>query len=128
MRLSRVIAQSHHERWDGSGYPEGLAGEAIPLAARMVAVADVFDALTSERPYKKAWTIEDACAYIQRERGKHLDPQMVDLFGEVLPDLLNIMEMYRDTPEPYRTIELVGPPPCWRPGCWRRRRCAPTTP
>jgi putative two-component system response regulator len=105
MRLSRLIAHSHHEKWDGSGYPDGLKGEQIPLAARIVAVADVFDALTSERPYKKAWSIEDAQAYIQREKGKHLDPNVVDLFSDVLPDMLKIMDMYRDTPEPYRTIE-----------------------
>lgn len=105
MRLSRIIAHCHHEKWDGTGYPQGLAGEDIPLAARVVAVADVFDALTSERPYKRAWTVEEASSYIERERGKHLDPNLVDLFPEVLPDILKIMAMYRDTPLPYRTIE-----------------------
>lgn len=105
MRLSRIIAHSHHEKWDGSGYPEGLSGEEIPLAARIVAIADVFDALTSERPYKRAWSVEEASDYIQRESGKHLDPRLVDLFQEVLPDMLKIMAMYRDGPLPYRTAE-----------------------
>ena len=74
------VARSHHERWDGTGYPDGLAGEAIPLAARITAVADVYDALTSERPYKRAWPAHDAIAEIKRMRGAHLDPTIVDVF------------------------------------------------
>ena len=105
MRLSRLIAMHHHEKWDGSGYPGNLAGEDIPLAARIVAVADVFDALTSERPYKRAWSVEEATAYIEKEKGKHLDPTLVDHFQEVLPDMLKIMEMYRDTPLQFRSVE-----------------------
>ncbi len=70
----------HHEHWDGSGYPEGLAGEAIPLSARMFAVADVFDALTSDRPYRPAWTREDALAHIRDNAGSHFDPAVVDIF------------------------------------------------
>jgi putative two-component system response regulator len=105
MRLSRVIAESHHEKWDGSGYPQGLRGEDIPLAARIVAIADVFDALTSERPYKKAWSVEEASAYIKTESATHFDPKLVAVFEEVLPEMLKIMAMYRDGPEPYRLIE-----------------------
>ncbi|MEX2247249.1 MAG: HD-GYP domain-containing protein [Dehalococcoidia bacterium] len=78
--MAGEVARSHHERWDGEGYPDGLAGTAIPLSARIVAVADVYDALISERPYKKAWPAEDAVAEIKRLRGTHLDPDVVDAF------------------------------------------------
>ncbi len=105
MCLSRVIAESHHEKWNGTGYPKGLKGEEIPLAGRIVALADVFDALTSERPYKKAWSIEDALAFIKKESGSHFDPALVAVFENVLPEMLKIMSMYRDGPEPYRQID-----------------------
>lgn len=72
------IALSHHERYDGSGYPNGLKGDEIPLSARIVAIADVFDALTSTRPYKKAWAFEQAYQYICDESGKHFDPELVN--------------------------------------------------
>lgn len=68
---------THHEKWDGSGYPNRLAGDAIPLAGRIAAVADVYDALTSERPYKAAWSHERAMAHIQAEAGRHFDPACV---------------------------------------------------
>ncbi len=71
------IALAHHEKYDGTGYPHGIKGDAIPLSARIVALADVFDALTSERPYKKAWSIDAAFEYIQNESGKHFDPYLV---------------------------------------------------
>ncbi|ACB82021.1 response regulator receiver modulated metal dependent phosphohydrolase [Methylorubrum populi BJ001] len=80
MRLAAEIAGSHHERWDGTGYPQGLTGEAIPLSGRMVAVADVFDALTTERPYKQAWSPERARAYLQENAGSHFDPEVVAAF------------------------------------------------
>lgn len=80
LQLATVIARSHHERWDGMGYPAGLSGEAIPLAGRIVAVADVFDALTHERPYKAAWSLEDSLAEIRRGAGTHFDPRVVDAF------------------------------------------------
>jgi putative two-component system response regulator len=105
MCLSRVIAESHHEKWNGTGYPKGLKGEEIPLAGRIVALADVFDALTSERPYKKAWSIEDALAFIKKESGSHFDPDLAAVFENVLPEMLKIMSMYRDGPEPYRQID-----------------------
>ena len=82
-RAAREVARSHHEKWDGSGYPDRLAGEDIPLAARIVAVADVYDALISERPYKQAWPVEDAIAEIRRMSGSHLDPKIVDAFVDL---------------------------------------------
>ncbi len=78
MKMARQIALSHHERWDGRGYPQGLQAEQIPLPARIVAVADAFDALTHERPYKEAWSIPDALAEIEQERGWQFDPRVVD--------------------------------------------------
>ncbi len=80
LQLAERIALTHHERWDGGGYPAGLAGEEIPMAGRIVAVADVFDALTHERPYKAAWSIEDAVREIVNQRGKQFDPAVVDCF------------------------------------------------
>jgi putative nucleotidyltransferase with HDIG domain len=74
------IPRSHHEKWDGSGYPDGLAGENIPLTARIFAFADVFDALTSDRPYRQAWPAEDALEYIRKNSGTHFDPQIVSAF------------------------------------------------
>jgi len=87
MRLAETIAQSHHERWDGSGYPQGLSGEEIPLPARICAICDVLDALITARPYKEAWTWERALAEIQSERERHFDPHLVDLFVELAPEL-----------------------------------------
>jgi HAMP domain-containing protein len=80
------IALTHHEKWDGTGYPAGLAGEEIPLSGRIVSIVDVFDALTSVRPYKEAWSIERALEYIAGQRGKHFDPHLVDLFLENFSD------------------------------------------
>ena len=80
LHLARTIALSHHERWDGSGYPYGLSGENIPLVGQITAVADVFDALTHERPYKPAWSIDAAVAEIAKNAGVHFDPKVVDAF------------------------------------------------
>jgi putative two-component system response regulator len=84
LELAATVAWTHHECWDGSGYPRGLAGDAIPLAGRIVTVADVFDALTSDRPYRSAWTPEDALAYVIEQRGRKFDPAVVDAFARSL--------------------------------------------
>lgn len=78
------IPYSHHEKWDGTGYPQGLSGHQIPLAARVFAVADVWDALRSDRPYRPAWSVEKARAYIREQAGGHFDPQIVAKFLELL--------------------------------------------
>ncbi|WP_298441320.1 two-component system response regulator [uncultured Ferrimonas sp.] len=93
---AREIALSHHERWDGSGYPHGLTGYNIPLSGRVVAIADVFDALTSNRPYKDAWSNEDAIAHVQQNAGSHFDPELVAAFTSVLPQILEIRRKYAD--------------------------------
>jgi putative nucleotidyltransferase with HDIG domain len=80
LRIAEEIARSHHERWDGEGYPDGLAGPEIPLSARLVGVADVFDVLVHERPYKDAWTVEDAAAEIRAGAGTQFDPDVIDAF------------------------------------------------
>lgn len=80
LRLAASIALTHHERWDGGGYPEGLSGEAIPLVGRIVSVADIYDALTHSRPYKPAWSVEEAVAEIRAQAGRQLDPGVVEAF------------------------------------------------
>lgn len=96
LRLAASIALNHHEKWDGNGYPSGLAGEDIPLSARIVAIADVFDALTSVRPYKRAWSVEEALALIRSENGTHFDPKVVAAFFDNLPEILRIYEQWDD--------------------------------
>lgn len=86
------IAQHHHEKYDGSGYPQGLKGEEIPISARIVAIADVFDALTSERPYKEAWSVKKTVTYIQDESGKHFDPNLVHVMLEQLDQFNTIIQ------------------------------------
>ena len=88
LRSALDIPYGHHEKWDGSGYPRGLKGEEIPLAARIFAVADVWDALTSDRPYRPAWTKARALEYIREQAGKHFDPQVVKVFFEVIEEYL----------------------------------------
>ncbi|MGO4547348.1 HD-GYP domain-containing protein [Paenibacillus sp. 2TAB23] len=80
LRMAEVITRSHHEKWDGTGYPQGLKGEEIPIEARIVALADFYDALTHERPYKKAWTSLEAIAEVEAQSGHHFDPQIVEAF------------------------------------------------
>jgi putative two-component system response regulator len=96
LRYAAEIALSHHERYDGTGYPSGLSGETIPLSGRICAVADVFDALTSARPYKEAWTTERALEHIRGQSGTHFDPKLVDAFDAALPKILAIKEAYVD--------------------------------
>lgn len=89
-QLAAEVAHYHHEKWDGSGYPEGLVGEAIPESARIVAIADVFDALTMNRPYKKAWSSEQAVDLLKKDAGSHFDPRLIDVFISNLPEVLEI--------------------------------------
>jgi len=96
MHLAALIALNHHEKWDGSGYPNGLRGENIPIEARIVAIADVFDALTSRRPYKEAWPEERALDHIREGAGAHFDPQLVPLFMEIVPEIRAIRHRYHD--------------------------------
>ena len=96
LQLGAVIALAHHERFDGSGYPRGLAADDIPLAARVVAVADAYDALTSVRPYKKAWPSADAVAYIKEQSGRHFDPKCVSAFVARLEAIVEVQHMLRD--------------------------------
>lgn len=96
LRMASCIALCHHEKWDGSGYPQGLAGEAIPIEARIIALADVFDALTSKRPYKEAWSIEDATNYILEESDKQFDPDLVTAFQIALPNIVEIRSRLLD--------------------------------
>ena len=96
LHLAHTIALTHHEKWDGSGYPKGLAGTGIPVASRIIALADVFDALTARRPYKEPWSIDDTLAHLRAQAGKHFDPDMVEVFIAQLPQLLVIKERWPD--------------------------------
>jgi len=100
LQAAATIAVAHHEKFDGSGYPHGLAGDAIPLYGRIVAVADVFDALTSERPYKKAWSLERSVAHLRDGKGGHFAPQCVDAFLGCWDDVLKIHQEYQDAEVP----------------------------
>lgn len=100
MKLSRTIALQHHERYDGKGYPDHLEGDGISLQGRIVAVADVYDALTSRRSYKNAWKEEDAYQEILKGRGTQFDPQVVDAFVEAHDKILEVREKYRDQEQP----------------------------
>jgi putative two-component system response regulator len=96
LQAASLVALTHHEKWDGSGYPQGLSGEEIPIFGRIVAIADVFDALTSVRPYKKAWTVEAALQMIDEGSGKHFDPGLIQPFKSVLPEILKIKAQYAE--------------------------------
>jgi len=96
LKMAKEIALNHHEKWDGSGYPKGLKGEEIPLTARIIAVADVFDALTTKRPYKEAWSVECAISFIDEKSGSHFDPELVLAFHKALPEILKIKAQYAE--------------------------------
>lgn len=93
-KMAAIIALYHHEKWDGSGYPSGLAGEDIPESARIVAIADVFDALTSKRPYKLPWTEEAALEVMRENSGSHLDPNLMATFEQILPEIMRIRKKW----------------------------------
>jgi putative two-component system response regulator len=97
LAVAKDIAGSHHEKWDGSGYPRGLAGAAIPLAARLMAVADVFDALMAHRPYKEPMTAAQAAEIVVRGRGSHFDPDVVNAFLRILPACELVAQRYSRT-------------------------------
>ena len=92
MRLSRTVALQHHEKWDGTGYPKGLKNKEIHIYARIVAVADVFDALISKRPYKDAWPVDKAVENIIGESGAQFDPEVVAAFKKALPDIIDTIQ------------------------------------
>nr|WP_227657596.1 two-component system response regulator [Candidatus Magnetaquicoccus inordinatus] len=96
LKMAFQIAYTHHEKWNGSGYPRGLQGNDIPLVGRISAIADVFDAITSARPYKKAWPLEEALAWLQQESGRHFDPHLLHLFLAELPKILLIKERFSE--------------------------------
>jgi len=97
LKMSRVVALTHHEKWNGKGYPNGIAGEDIPLVGRIVAIADVFDALTTERPYKEAWPVGKAINLIKEESGQHFDPKLASAFLDSGSQILEIKEKYAET-------------------------------
>ncbi len=103
LKVAKEIAYSHQERWDGTGYPEGLAGEAIPLSARLMAIADVYDALISRRVYKPPFTHEAAIAILTEGRGRHFDPDVVDAFIAIQDDCREIAERYANADQPLAT-------------------------
>lgn len=96
LQVAKSVSLTHHEKWDGSGYPNGLMGEEIPIEGRICAIADVFDALTSKRPYKDAWSIEKTVDFLQNQKGKHFEPKLVDLMIEIMPKILDIKATFRD--------------------------------
>jgi len=96
MKMARLIALTHHERWVGGGYPQKIQGEQIPLVGQICSVCDVFDALTSERPYKKAWPVEEAVEEIKRQKGKQFSPHVVERFLKVLPEIKSLKAKYSD--------------------------------
>jgi len=96
LHIGREIAAAHHEKWDGSGYPNGLCGDEIPISARLMALADVYDALICKRVYKKAFTHEEAFAFICAGRGAHFDPDIVDAFSELQDEFDRIARMFQD--------------------------------
>ncbi|ATC81872.1 response regulator [Pseudoalteromonas agarivorans] len=96
LQLAHKLALEHHEKWDGSGYPNGLKGEQISVEGRIVAIADVFDALTSKRPYKEAWGVEEALEHMQAQAGKHFDPHLINLFVNKLDAIIAIKNTYQE--------------------------------
>ena len=96
LHMAHDIAMTHHEKWNGKGYPKGISGENIPIEGRIAAICDVFDALTSERPYKKEWPVQDAIDEIVAQKGAHFDPQLVDIFVEQLDNILVVKKRFAD--------------------------------
>jgi len=108
IELAGVIALTHHEKWDGSGYPRGLRGANIPLAGRITAIADVFDALTSKRPYKEPFSVEESLGIIEEGRETHFDPAVVGAFFTIKDEILSIREKHKDQVESAGSVYPVG--------------------
>lgn len=96
LKMAKSVALYHHEKWDGTGYPYGLSAEQIPVEARIVALSDVFDALTCARPYKQAWSIEETLQHIRQQKGLHFEPRLVDLLDENLQQILEIKQRWAE--------------------------------
>ena len=117
LQMAEIIALTHHEKWNGEGYPFGLKGENIPLEGRIVAICDIFDALTSERVYKRAWSVEETIEYMRKEGGHHLDPHLMEVFIQILPDMIKIKNQFcesfptQESLYPEREVLALG----WRP-------------
>ena len=109
-QLAASISLHHHERWDGSGYPAALQGSAIPVAARIVALADVFDALSMERPYKAPWSLSEIGAHVRAQAGRHFEPALVEVFFAILPRLLALQAKWDDKADPGKHGDHVAPP------------------
>jgi len=109
MQMAREVALSHHEKWNGKGYPHGLAGDDIPLLGRIVAIADVFDALTCVRLYKTAWPIDKALEFISNESGQHFDPSLVTLFLSLEAELRRVAIEYREAADEFHSAEVSQP-------------------
>jgi len=107
LKMARSIALTHHEKWDGTGYPNGLAGAAIPLVGRITAIADVFDALTSERPYKHAWPVFQAIEYIKVNAGTHFDPDLTAKFLDLMPQVQQILDEYSDPADEHDQLQVM---------------------
>ena len=110
LTMGKEVAYYHHEKWDGSGYPEGLAGKDIPLSARIVAIADVYDALTNKRPYKEAFSHEEAVTIIRKDRGRHFDPDIADVFMANHEVFLNTARYIEIESDPQSIADIMGSP------------------
>ncbi len=95
LKTAAIIARTHHEKFDGTGYPRGLKGKNIHIYGRIVAVADVFDALGSDRVYKKAWSDDEIFKFLKDQSGKHFDPELIEIFFDNLPEFLKIRDSYK---------------------------------
>jgi len=109
LQAAHCVALTHHEKWDGSGYPHGLRGDEIPIYGRLVAIADVFDALTTARPYKAAWSVDDAVAHIEASAGRHFDPALIAPFKAALPQMLDIRQRYAEENGALPDLDFHGP-------------------
>ena len=107
LKCAMEFAKYHHEKWDGTGYPEGLREDEIPLSGRIMAIADVYDALISKRVYKPAYSHEEAVKIMKKERGRHFDPKLLDVFMEIHDEFLKISREYADTNKSEDSNEMI---------------------